>query len=262
MRSLLIVLFLLIGAGLMAQNVIDVNGKKQGLWAKKDREGRLLYQGTFKDDKPVGEMKRFHPNGVVMAILNYAENTDEASAKLFDEKGKLIAEGKYNGQKKVGEWKYMADAKVVLTETYENGQKEGMSRRFYKTGELLEEAEWKGDKLHGTYKSYFLDGTVYLECNYNSGKLDGDFKSRFASGKPELEAVYSEGLRDQEWKYYRSDGKLQYVLKFNHGELLNPEVQDSVERSQENEFDNNGKNIPDPEKFMQNPEEYMRLMQN
>ena len=123
MRGLIICLFLLMSGSLMAQNTVnqvDAQGRKQGFWTKKDTEGKLLYQATFKDDKPIGEMKRFHPNGKVMAILNYTENSDEAEAQMFDEKGKLVAQGKYLNQKKTGEWKYLSDSKMVSTETYLN----------------------------------------------------------------------------------------------------------------------------------------------
>lgn len=262
MRGLLIGLFLLIAAGATAQNVTDANGKKQGFWTKRDREGRLVYQGTFKDDKPVGEMKRYHPNGAVMAVLNYLEASEVADARLFDERGKLIARGRYEGQKKVGEWTYLADSKIVMTETYVNGMKEGTARRYYKTGELLEESVWKSDQLEGLSRTFFQDGKVYLECNYAAGQLNGSFKSSFANGNPELEAFYTAGLRDKDWSYYDASGKLLYVLKFDRGKLLNPEVQDSVENARSKEFQPEKNNIPDPEKFMQNPEEYMRLMQN
>ena len=116
MQKLIVTIFLLLAFGSMAQNKqnqIDSMGRKQGFWVKKDNEGRLLYQATFKDDKPVGEMKRFHPNGVVKAILTFAEGSSESDAQLFDEKGKLVAQGKYTDQKKTGEWKYFSDSKEI-----------------------------------------------------------------------------------------------------------------------------------------------------
>ena len=63
MRGLIICLFLLISGVVVAQNKlnqVDAQGKKQGFWTKKDAEGKLIYEATFKDDKPIGEMKRFH----------------------------------------------------------------------------------------------------------------------------------------------------------------------------------------------------------
>jgi antitoxin component YwqK of YwqJK toxin-antitoxin module len=264
MRGLIICLFLLISGSMIAQNTVnqvDAQGRKQGFWTKKDTEGKLLYQATFKDDKPFGEMKRFHPNGNVMAILNYTENSDEAAAQMFDERGKLVAQGKYLNQKKTGEWTYLLDSKVVSTETYRNGQKNGTSKRFYKTGELLEESNWQNNKLNGIYRSYFQDGKTLLECNYLVGQRNGAFKTWFPNGQVEIDAHYSGDSRDKDWKYYDESGELQYTLKYELGKLLNPEVQDRIEKEKAGTYKSKGDSVPDPEKFMQNPEEYMRLMQ-
>jgi len=264
MRVLLFSILVLFSVNIIAQNAInqvDALGRKQGFWTKKDNYGKLIYQATFKDDKPVGEMKRFHPNGKLMAILNFAEGTDESDAQLFDEHGALIAKGKYTGQKKSGEWAYLSDSKIVSTETFLNGLKVGISKRYYKTGELLEESNWQNDRMHGIYRSYFQDGKIILECNYTEGKRNGAFKTWFPNGTLELEATYTNDERDQDWKYYDEKGSPIYTLKFDLGKLLNPEVQDSIGKAKADGYKSKGNNIPDPEKFMQSPEEYMRLMQ-
>ena len=264
MRELIICLLLLMSGSIMAQNTVnqvDAQGRKQGFWTKKDFEGKLIYQANFKDDKPVGEMKRFHPNGTLKAMMNFTAGTDEADAQLFDERGKLIAKGKYSGQKKIGEWTYLLDSKVVTTETYVNGQKNGTSKRFYKTGGLLEESNWLNDKLNGTYRTYFQDGKTFLECNYSAGLRNGSFKTWFTNGALELEATYTNDARDKDWKYFNENGELHYTLKFDLGKLLNPEVQDRIDKEKAGTYKSKGDSVPDPEKFMQDPEEYMRLMQ-
>ena len=264
MRGLIICLFFLMSGSMIAQNTVnqvDAQGRKQGFWTKKDTEGKLIYQATFKDDKPVGEMKRFHPNGKLKALMNFTEGTDDADTQLFDERGKQIAQGKYSGQKKIGEWTYLLDSKVVSTETYLNGQKNGTSKRFYKTGELLEESNWQNDKLNGIYRTYFQDGKAFLECTYSEGLRNGAFKTWFPNGQLEIDAVYTNDLRDKDWKYFSESGELQYTLKFALGKLLNPEVQAQIDKEKAGIYKSKGDSIPDPEKFMQNPDEYMRLMQ-
>ena len=137
MRGLIVCLFLLVSGCLFAQNtvnVVDAQGRKQGSWTKRDAEGKLLYQATFKDDKPVGEMKRFHPNGKLKAVMNFSDGSEVSNARLFDENGKQIAAGNYSGQKKTGEWTYFLDNKLVSTENYLNGMKNGLCKRFYKSG--------------------------------------------------------------------------------------------------------------------------------
>ncbi|MDP3432994.1 MAG: hypothetical protein Q8T04_08535, partial [Bacteroidota bacterium] len=152
MRVLIVCIILLFAGSIVAQNSvnqIDPQGRKQGFWTKKDADGKLSYQGTFKNDQPVGEMKRFHPNGKLKAVLNFIEGSELSDASLYDESGNLIAQGKYIGQMKTGEWSYFKDAKIVSAESFLNGQKNGISKKYYTTGELMEESNWKDDKRHG-----------------------------------------------------------------------------------------------------------------
>lgn len=264
MHKLIILIFLLVANGVFAQNgvnQVDAQGRKQGFWTKKDAQGKMVYQATFKDDKPMGEMKRFHPNGKVKAILNFTEGSDVSDARLFDEAGRLIAQGKYEDQKKIGEWKYFLDNKIVSTENYVNGEKNGLSKRWFKSGELLEESNWKDGKLHGIYRSYFQNGKKYIECKYVDGRRNGTFQTWFTNGTIELDGFYTNDVRDKDWFYYDERGDKLYTLKFDKGKLLNPEVQDSIDAAQGGEYKTKEDNIPDPEKYMQNPDEYMRLMQ-
>lgn len=263
MRAVIIVLMLLLTGNVFAQNTVnqlDAQGRKQGFWSKKDADGKLLYQATFKNDQPVGEMKRFHPNGKLKAVLTFVEGSELSDARLYDEGGNLIAQGKYIGQKKTREWSYFLYSKVITTETYLNGQKDGIGKKYYQTGELLEESNWKEGKLNGLYRTYFQEGKIYLECNYLEGQRNGSFKTWFADGTPELEAFYINGVQDKDWKYFDKTGNLLYTLKFDSGKLLNPEVQDSIDAARLGTYKTREDNVPDPEKYMQNPEEYMKLM--
>lgn len=263
MRVLIVCIILLFAGSIVAQNSVnqmDAQGRKQGFWTKKDVDGKLVYQGTFKNNQPVGEMKRFHPNGKLKAVLNFVEGSELSDASLFDERGNLIAQGKYIGQMKTGEWSYFKDAKIVSTEIFLNGQKNGISKKYYTTGELMEESNWKDDKRHGTYSSYFQDGTCFLKYNYMDGRLNGSFQTWFPNGVLELDANYYDDLRDKDWKYFNESGEISYTLKYELGTLLNPEVQDSIDAAQSDTFKTREDKIPDPEKFMQNPEEYMNLI--
>ena len=60
----------LLVTGFYAQTT-DAAGKKQGYWKKKDEKNHLLYEGEFKDDKPVGKFKYYYPNDSVRAIMSF-----------------------------------------------------------------------------------------------------------------------------------------------------------------------------------------------
>ena len=48
--------------------------------------------------------------------------------------------------------------------------------------------------------------------------------------------------------------------KYNEGKILNPEVRDSIANIKMQNIEKNRGTITDPEKFMQNPSEYMKKM--
>ena len=57
-------------------NQVDKNNMKQGYWKKDFPNGKLMYKGFFKNNKPVGEMRRYYETGELKAILNYQENNN------------------------------------------------------------------------------------------------------------------------------------------------------------------------------------------
>ncbi|MCW0482535.1 toxin-antitoxin system YwqK family antitoxin [Gaoshiqia sediminis] len=252
-------LFIVLNAfGQTGINQVDAAGKKQGLWQKKQENGKLLYEGSFKDDRPVGEFKRYHSNGMVKAIIQDAENSDSSYAKMFDVKGKLMAEGAYLNQQKTGKWSYFGEGKLVSQENYQVGLKEGKSRTYYPSGELFEETDWERNQQTGVYRAYFTNGKPYLECQMKEGKRDGFCQVFRENGDLELEGFYQNGLRHNEWKYYDETGNYSHSFIYDLGLLMNPEVRDSLEQIRFRELEENRHKLVDPEKFMDNPMEYMQ----
>jgi hypothetical protein len=107
---------------------------------------------------------------------------------------------------------------------------------------------------------FFKNGEPYMQCKFSNGKRNGLCLSYFQNGRIEMEAYYSNNLRDKEWKYYDESGKLQYTLIYDMGTLLNPDVQDSIDRRNHNQFEKKAVPVADPEDFMQDPSEYMMNM--
>ncbi len=89
-------------------NNIDDNGLKQGHWKKYYDDGNPEYEGYFKNDKPVGEFKRFFPGNKIKAIMNYKEDGKTVKATLFYQNAKKAAEGTFIDMKKDGQWKYFS----------------------------------------------------------------------------------------------------------------------------------------------------------
>jgi antitoxin component YwqK of YwqJK toxin-antitoxin module len=242
-------------------NQTDANGLRQGKWQKKYPNGRLMYEGEFKDGEPVGNWTRYHTGGQVKAKIEYDEKSDSAFVQLFDNRGKKIAQGAYIDEKKEGKWTFFSENVKFSEEHYVNDKKHGISRKFYPTGEVMEEAEWENGRQEGKYQVFFKNGKPYMQCKFSNGKRNGLCLSYFKNGRLEMEAHYKNNLRHDDWKFYNDSGELLYTLKYNEGVLLNPEVRDSIGNQEIKNLEQGRQNIPDPEKFMQAPSEYMRQMQ-
>ena len=242
-------------------NQVDAQGRKQGFWQKKQTDGKLVYQGNFKDDQPVGEWKRYHQNGVVKAVINYPAGSDTASVKLFDTVGNKVGEGYYAGKEKAGHWTYFEKQQLVSEDNYAHGKKNGFSRNYYPTGELFVEVNYVDGVQEGVYKACYQSGSPYFECQMKADKRDGYCQIFYPNGELETEAFYVAGLRDGDWKYYDEQGNYQYTLSYRNGLIRNQAVLDSLEQVRFDELNRNRHKIIDPEKFMNDPSTYMRESQ-
>ncbi len=258
MNRFILLLFVMLPFWSLSQvNQTDSSGLRQGLWRKTQPNGKLLYEGYFKDGKPVGEWKRYHEGGQIKAIISYSEVSDSAFTQMFNEFGKKVAEGNFVNEKKEGPWSVYSENRKIAEENYRNGVKDGISKKYYDTGEVLEECDWKEGKQDGNYRAFYQDGKPYLQCKMSNNQRNGLCISYFQNGMTEMEAYYTNSLRDKTWKYFDENGNLLYELKYNLGKTLNPEVRDSIENLKLQLMEKQKGTILDPEKFMEDPSEYM-----
>jgi antitoxin component YwqK of YwqJK toxin-antitoxin module len=238
-------------------NQTDANGLRQGRWQKLQSNKKPLYDGYFKDGKPVGEWKRFHVGGQVKAIINYRADSDSADTQIFDEFGKKVAQGIYLNEKKSGLWVYFSGNMKIAEERFVNDKKHGKSLKYYETGEVWEETDWVDGKQEGSYRVFFKTGEPFFQCKMSNNQRNGLCLTYFENGRIELEANYKNGLHHGEWKYFSENGDYLYSLFYNNGELMNPNVRDSIANLQLQNMESGKGSIIDPEKYMQNPSEYM-----
>jgi antitoxin component YwqK of YwqJK toxin-antitoxin module len=260
MRITLFLFFLAPFIAFSQINQTDSNGLRQGFWQKKQPDGKLVYEGNFKDGKPTGEWKRYHPGGQIKAIINYRNDSDTADVQIFDEWRKKIAEGSFLFQKKTGLWTYFSGTRRISDEQMANGLKHGKSRKYYDTGEIWEETDWNDGIQEGNYQVFFKNGEPFFQCKMSNNQRHGLCLTYFQNGSVELEAYYKKGLRHGEWKYYNEDGDFLYSLIYVEGEIQNPNVRDSIENLKIMEFEKNKDKVTDPEKYISDPSEYLMKM--
>jgi len=248
MRCLLIFLVLLTGSVLLrAQtdtvfNQTDAKNFKQGYWKKPYPNGKLMYKGFFRDNKPVGEMQRYYESGALKALLLYDDKGEYARAKMFYEDGQLAAEGWYYNSMKDSTWNYYSYYDHILTarETYIKGKKNGPEMHYYGNGNLSERIIWENDVKNGNWEQYFGNDVLKLKGNYLSGKLEGAFIVNYNNGKAYLNGNYVNDMRQGKWTFYKEDGTIDMAVEYMNGktpdeEKLNDRQQEIFRMIDENE---------------------------
>ena len=239
-------------------NQTDINGHKQGLWRGKYPNGSIRYEGSFTNDQPVGEWKRFHENGKIKALLHNFPNTDKASAELFDSNGVRFAKGNFKGTAKDSTWNYYNSIQLVGQENYSEGEKNGTSLTFFVNGSPATESNWVNSQLNGVSRSFYSSGKKKTEILFQQGKRQGLNLIYYESGQIQITGQYNNDQPEGIWKFMDENGKVKYELNYKAGILLNPQVVDSIQADEFKAFDRAKGKLKDPQDFTQSPEEYLR----
>jgi antitoxin component YwqK of YwqJK toxin-antitoxin module len=221
MRHFIFILFVFTSLCGSAQTV-DAQGRKQGYWKKQDdKTNKLLYEGQFKDDKPVGVFKYYYPNDSLRAIMNFGKSGQTAYVKLFHMSGKRMAEGKYVGKEiKDSLWSFYDESGTLISkDRFVQGKKNGLSQVYLRDGKLAEEKSYKNDLLHGPFKEYFDGVNLRTVGNYVNGQLDGRTVYYYPNGVEVAAGYHKKGLKNGPWIYRTESNKVREKELYKNGVL-------------------------------------------
>jgi antitoxin component YwqK of YwqJK toxin-antitoxin module len=206
-------------------NKLDTEGKKQGFWIKKDKDGKKFYEGQFIHDIPVGEFRYYYPGGELKARSVLSDNGNRSQVTTYFKNGRKMAEGLYINEKKDSIWKFYSEFENVLVseENYKDGKKEGVSITYYPDGVVAERLTWKNGVRSGLWEQYYTDGKIKLKCTYLNDQKHGQIKGYFSSGRTWLTGQYINGDADGTWTYKTDKGEVEKKEYFNKGRLINTE---------------------------------------
>lgn len=262
MKSLLL-LILILSFGLYSpaqflNNQIDAKHMKQGKWNSSYPNGKMKYEGYFKDDKPVGTWKRYHENGKIKAILIYRDNSDEVFAELYDPDGFLFSKGNFIGKDKDSTWTFYNQSKIVAKESYRKGVRNGKSDLYNSDGKILTETPWVNGKVNGVIRDYYPNGSLKSETVYRDGKRQGDCRVYFPNGITQIEGKYDNDLYDGEWTFYKDKDVVKLKMEYKKGVLQNSGKYDSLEMTEFRMLEQMRGKIKDPDQYRENPSELIR----
>ena len=170
-----------------------------------------------------------------------------------------VAMGYYYQRQKDSLWQYLeSDSILVAEENYVRGKKNGLETTYFPYGIPAEEINWKDGVKNGVWKRYHDIGTILFEANYVNGKLEGRYTKYNAKGEIELTGNYKNDVKHGEWREFDPKTKKFKVEKYVNGELENAAEADAAESQQLQRQSEEGKYLPDPVDFHNNPEEFFQ----
>jgi len=220
-KILVLVLSIIIGISLHAQNRLNDNGEKIGHWEKKYSNGKLKYTGQFENGNEVGKFIYFFPNGSKKSVLVFSENGLRAGVTNYYTTGKILSKGAYYNKKKDGIWRfYNGEQKLVKQDSYSKGLKDGAWIVFYvSNGNRASEINWKGGVKNGSWKEFFENGQLKLSATYANDKLIGEHKSFYLNRRVSRKGKYINGKQDGPWIAYSESGVIVNKAVFDKGYL-------------------------------------------
>ena len=207
-------------------NQFDANGKRHGIWKKNFENTKVTrYEGTFEHGKEIGEFK-FYINmknkPVLSAIRVFNPDDNISEVTFYASTGKVISEGKMDGKKYIGTWKfYQKNSKqLLILENYNSlGQLHGAREVYYANGQVAEKSNYSIGELDGLYTWYSELGILIKELMYKNGSLDGPTKVYDATGAVIIEGQYKNGQKVGIWTYYEAG---EVTEEKNFSKRINP----------------------------------------
>jgi antitoxin component YwqK of YwqJK toxin-antitoxin module len=247
-------LFLLQFSILQAQtdtifNQKDKSGRKQGFWKAKYPNGNIKYTAFFKNDKPVGRMKRYFQDKVLMAEMVFDTSGTKSRVKMYFEQGPLAATGNFINSQKDSVWSYFSYYTKTLSkqEVYKNGKLNGISRNYFASGKIAEERDWSNNAPLSYWKRFYENGVVRMSIVFSNGKRNGKFELLYPNGNAEWIGAYLNDLPEGKWVNYDPNKKEVKTVEYKNGTPVNAEELSAEEKKFFDMIDQMKGKIPEPD---------------
>lgn len=216
-----------------------LDGEKR-LWNK---EGVLIYVGSFQKGRPIGQHKRVQESGLE-EVAQYVAGQLEGSfvvyypaaahpAKSYIGKPRAV-EASFSKGLLEDEYKEYTPLGILIRKfSFQRGLRHGEASLYMPTGELCIKAQFKNGKLHGALYEYYPNGSVKKLSQYVDGILVGREIGYYSNGTCAFEAIYVDGKLHGTVQEWSKEGVLlfqaDYVNGLRHGRF-NKYYQDGTPR--------------------------------
>lgn len=177
----------------LVYHIAEKDGKKERIKEEVFYDnGKLQYEGEYKDDKPFGKWKYYFENGKLFAEGTFDGSEQGKDWKFFDKEGKRLhpkdqleihSFGKNNqpvlisfkdGEKQY-EYQFYPNFVTCAAGMTIDDKKEGLWVFWFKNGNKQTEAWFVNDIQQGEQVVYRENGQVYYKGNFENGKRTGEW---------------------------------------------------------------------------------------
>ncbi len=194
--------------------------------------GKIMFQGAFLNNMPVGIHKEYDENGKLIINKEYTSNSILLGEGLFDKNGQrtgdwklfdayqeyFYSSGNYKDGKMDGKWTYYYPNMSVEMEGFYNEDKADREWIwFYPNGRKKREEVYMFGKKEGLYVEYDSLENIILKGEYFDDARIGEWY--YNVGDITEKGTYELGEKNGEWKhYYNTNGNMRFVGKYRSGD--------------------------------------------
>lgn len=194
------------------------NGMRNGESKQYNKEGNIIWTGTYKDNLLQGSYKKYYDDGKLREEGTYKDNLLHGNYKKYAYDGDLYEEGTYKNGLLEGEVKvFYYPGKIEILKNYKNGKLDGIYKKYYDDGKICEKAEYKNGALNGIYMHYDRYGVLVEEAEYKNDEYDGVKKLFYDNGNLKSEEMYKDGELNGTSRYYFENGNLEREANYLNG---------------------------------------------
>lgn len=222
--------------GKMRQEGYFKQDKQDSIYREWNELGKLVIQGAYFNDQPIGNWEYFYIDGRPKLVQSYEDTvvhveqfwlSDSAHTQtIVNGTGEMLifyntgADKEWynyqNGLKHGPFEEYSPRGYVLISGRFEHGIKDSTWNYYYYTGQIEKTSNYLDGKLNGAYTYYYDNGQINVQGQYTDGKKEGTWTWYTNKGTKDMEGEFRADEQHGNWTYWYPTGELFYHAVFDH----------------------------------------------
>jgi len=200
---------------IIAEGIVDEEGKKQGKWKDLYPGGQTKTNGQYKDNYRTGRWSFYRSNGKIEQTGTYNLGRPHGLWVWYYEDGTTLREEEFfNGREDGGLVEFSSNGEIITQGDYVDGEKEG--EWYYRVGDHVEVGNYITGLRDGRWKYLYNDNSLKYEGNFIQGNANGKHKLFYENGNLKEERYFVMGIREKSWKKYDEMGNLLMTISYKN----------------------------------------------